>query len=71
MLLHHPLVVHTDGTKLSKSQGDTGIAELRDAGWSAARVLGQAAWLGGLQHDPTPLSAEELPTLWSRRRQTP
>ena len=62
--LHHPLVTHADGTKLSKSHGDTGLAELRDAGWSAARTLGHAAWLGGLQASPDDLPAEELARLW-------
>ncbi|MDZ7630556.1 MAG: glutamate--tRNA ligase family protein [Gemmatimonadaceae bacterium] len=51
-VLHHPLVVHPDGTKLSKSLGDTALRELRESGWSAARVLGQAAWLGGLRGLP-------------------
>lgn len=64
LVLHHPLVTHADGTKLSKSHGDTGLTELRDAGWSAARVLGHAAWLGGLQASPRDLSADELAHLW-------
>lgn len=64
LVLHHPLVTHADGAKLSKSQGDTGLAELRDAGWSAAKVLGHAAWLGGLQASPRDLSADELRHLW-------
>ena len=66
LFLHHPLVVHPDGTKLSKSQGDTGIAELRRAGWTAEDVLGHAAWLGGLQPSAEPLRARELGQLWSR-----
>jgi len=64
-LLHHPLVVHPDGTKLSKSRGDAGLAELRDAGWSADQVLGHAAWLGGLQDGPAPLPAAALDRLWT------
>jgi glutamyl-tRNA synthetase/glutamyl-Q tRNA(Asp) synthetase len=46
--LHHPLVMKTPTRKLSKSDGDTGIRDLRAAGWSAERVLEQAARLGGL-----------------------
>lgn len=65
MVLHHPLVTREDGAKLSKSHGDTGLAELRDAGWSAARALGHAAWLGGLQATPRDISAEELAHLWT------
>ena len=34
--------------KVSKSDGDTGVRDLRAAGWSAARVIGHAAQLAGL-----------------------
>ena len=64
LVLHHPLVVRADGAKLSKSAGDSGLAELRSAGWSSADVLGYAAWLGGLQSEPTPRAASELAALW-------
>ncbi len=64
-LLHHPLIVHPDGSKLSKSRGDSGLAELRAAGWEAARVLGHAAWLGGLQDAPHALHASHLGRLWA------
>lgn len=49
--LHHPLVLRPDGTKLSKSNRDQGIGELRDAGVSAARVLEMAAAAGGLARE--------------------
>jgi glutamyl-Q tRNA(Asp) synthetase len=64
VLLHHALIRHPDGTKLSKSRGDSALFELRDAGWSAARVLGYAAFRAGLQADDRPLPASALPTLW-------
>ena len=35
---HHPLVLGADGRKLSKSQGATGLAALREGGASAAQV---------------------------------
>ena len=70
LVLHHPLVMHADGTKLSKSLGDAGIADLRDAGWSAARILGHAAWLGGLQADSSPLTVADLPSLWPESRRS-
>ncbi|MEK1903743.1 MAG: tRNA glutamyl-Q(34) synthetase GluQRS [Rhizobium sp.] len=35
---HHRLVVDTDGRKLSKSEGDTGLAELRATGLSVADI---------------------------------
>lgn len=65
LFLHHPLVVRADGAKLSKSTGDTGLDALRRDGWSPGRVLGHAAWLGGLQADSSPLAAEELRELWA------
>jgi len=66
-LLHHPLLTHADGSKLSKSNHDTGLSALREDGWSPARVLGHAAWLGGLQTLATPRHAYELGALWSQR----
>jgi len=69
--LHHPLVLADDGRKLSKSAGDTGIRELRAAGWSAARVLGEAAVRGGLlaagRGAPPELAAGELGDLFRAR----
>jgi glutamyl-Q tRNA(Asp) synthetase len=35
---HHRLITDADGRKLSKSQGDTGLAELRANGRSAADI---------------------------------
>jgi glutamyl-tRNA synthetase/glutamyl-Q tRNA(Asp) synthetase len=35
---HHPLVMKSPDQKLSKSDGDTGIRELRARGWSAEQV---------------------------------
>jgi glutamyl-Q tRNA(Asp) synthetase len=41
--LHHPLILRPDGTKLSKSSGDTAVRELRDAGRSPDEVIRAAA----------------------------
>ena len=41
--LHHPLIRRPDGSKLSKSAGDTGVRELRAAGVPAAEVIARAA----------------------------
>lgn len=60
VFLHHPLVRTADGRKLSKSAGDTGVRELRAAGWSPERVLGAAAAAIGLRPDPTPVRLAEL-----------
>jgi glutamyl/glutaminyl-tRNA synthetase len=39
---HHPLVMKTPTQKVSKSDGDTGVRDLRVAGWTAEQVLEQA-----------------------------
>ncbi len=36
--LHHGLIRRGDGSKLSKSSSDTGVRDLRDAGWTPAQV---------------------------------
>jgi glutamyl-tRNA synthetase/glutamyl-Q tRNA(Asp) synthetase len=41
--LHHALIRKPGGAKLSKSDGDTGVRELRAAGRSAAEVIALAA----------------------------
>ena len=43
--------------KLSKSDGDTGVRELRARGWTAADVIGQAAALAGLIEKAKPIDA--------------
>lgn len=63
-VLHHPLVWHPDGRKLSKSAGDTGLRELRASGRSPAEVLGRAAQLGGLADSPRPIPASALGDLF-------
>ena len=40
---HHPLVMQSPTQKLSKSDGATGVRELRAAGWTAAEVRRHAA----------------------------
>jgi len=47
--LHHRLLFGPDGTKLSKSRGDTGVRELRAAGVAPSAVLAQARELAGLR----------------------
>lgn len=39
---HHPLIMKSPTQKLSKSDGDTGIRDLRAAGWTAEQVLARA-----------------------------
>lgn len=45
--LHHRLIRRPDGSKLSKSSGDTGVRDLRAAGVSAADVIARAANASG------------------------
>jgi glutamyl/glutaminyl-tRNA synthetase len=40
--LHHPLIMKSPEQKLSKSDGDTGICELRAKGWSPQQVIDAA-----------------------------
>ena len=40
--LHHPLIMKSPTQKLSKSDGDTGIRELRAQGWTPAQVIERA-----------------------------
>jgi glutamyl/glutaminyl-tRNA synthetase len=44
---HHPLVMKSPSQKLSKSDGDTGVRDLRAHGWSAEAVLAKARELSG------------------------
>jgi glutamyl/glutaminyl-tRNA synthetase len=60
VFLHHPLVHDADGEKLSKSNRDTGICELRDAGVSPAEVIGRAAAAAGLIDRVRPIAATEV-----------
>ena len=62
--LHHPLVMKSTTQKLSKSDGDSGVRDLRTRGWSAPAVIGHAAHLVGLRGSDEPLSAAEVGQLF-------
>jgi len=47
LFMHHPLVMKAPGQKLSKSDGDTAIRELRAAGWTPDRIFAEVARLLG------------------------
>ena len=64
---HHPLIMKTATQKLSKSDRDTGLAELRTAGWSPESVIGHAASAVGLQMHPAPLSARDVSRFFEPR----
>ncbi len=65
VFVHHPLIMKSATQKLSKSDGDSGIRDLRAAGWTAAQVIGRAAALAGLTRAPDPLSVRDLPGLFA------
>jgi len=66
--IHHRLIRHDSGAKLSKSNRDTGVRDLRAAGQSPGWVLGQAAHFTGLIDRPRELSARYLGSLFSRMK---
>lgn len=63
--LHHPLITHADGAKLSKANRDTGIRDLRAAGKSPGEVLGMAAYASGLVDSARAVHAGELAVLFT------
>ena len=65
VFLHHALIMKSATQKLSKSDGDTGIADLRARGWTAGDVLGHAAALAGLIPSRHSLSPSELAALFT------
>jgi glutamyl/glutaminyl-tRNA synthetase len=65
---HHPLIMKSSKAKLSKSDGDSGIRELRRAGWSPGQVLGQAARLAGISASQEPIDPADLPLLFPAAR---
>ena len=61
---HHPLILKASGEKLSKSDGDTGVRELRDSGMPAEDVIGRAAAAVGLLAEARPVAAHEVEALF-------
>ena len=66
--MHHPLVMKSPTQKISKSDGDTGVRELRAAGWTPARLTGEAARLAGLQPAATPIAPADVQQLFAGPR---
>ena len=62
--LHHPLVTHADGHKLSKAAGDSGVRDLRAAGYRPEEVIGLAATAVGLLETPRSVPAAAVDTLF-------
>jgi|SRR5579862_72008 glutamyl-Q tRNA(Asp) synthetase len=63
--LHHPLIMKSSVQKLSKSDRDTGVRDLRAQGWTAPRVIGQAAFLAGLIPQSRDVPSIDVPDMMS------
>ena len=61
---HHPLLLNETGEKLSKSNRDTGVRELRAAGAAPADVIGRAAAAAGLVSVARPVTARDVRDLF-------
>ena len=61
---HHPLIRKPGGAKLSKSDGDTGVRDLRGRGIAPDVVLGKAAAAVGLTAEARPLELGGLDALF-------
>ncbi len=65
VFLHHTLVLGPSGTKLSKSSGDTGLRELREAGVRPEEAIGRAAGAVGLIDHVRPVPASEVAKIFT------
>ena len=63
-VLHHALLVHADGAKLSKANHDTALRERRGRGARAEELLGEAAFLAGLTTSFAPITANDVAALF-------
>jgi glutamyl-tRNA synthetase len=57
---HVPLVLGADGARLAKRHGAPAVAELRESGVSAQRVVGWLAASAGIDADPEPARPHDL-----------
>jgi glutamyl/glutaminyl-tRNA synthetase len=64
---HHPLVRRTDGSKLSKADGATALAELLVAGAAREELIGEAARAVGLTTKPDAVSFDRAIKLAAAR----
>jgi glutamyl/glutaminyl-tRNA synthetase len=61
--LHHPLIMKSASQKLSKSDRDTGVRDLKAAGWHAESVIGEAAVRAGLIAVRRDIHARDVSTI--------
>lgn len=62
--LHHTLLVHPDGSKLSKATHDTSLREMRAAGIGASTLLAEAARRAGLA-DVASIESNDIASLFA------
>lgn len=67
LTLHHALITHPDGSKLSKANQDTSLRELRAAGWRAEQLIGEAAFRAGLLPTARAVPAHAVGALFASR----
>jgi glutamyl-Q tRNA(Asp) synthetase len=63
--LHHGLLMKSAAQKISKSDGDTGVRELRARGWTPENVIGLAAAQAGLIPSHRAIRAAEVSSIMS------
>lgn len=62
---HHPLILKRGGDKLSKSDADSGVRELREAGLTPEEVIGRAARAVKLLDKFEPIAAVDVARFFS------
>ncbi len=62
---HTPLLLASDGRRLSKRDRDVSLDALVEKGLSSQEITGRLAWLAGLLDRPEPAAARELIPLFS------
>lgn len=65
---HHPLLLAADGRRLSKRDGDSTIAGMRERGVAPEAIIGYLAQLAGQAGTGEPMSAQELATIFDASR---
>ncbi|MBB6730276.1 tRNA glutamyl-Q(34) synthetase GluQRS [Cohnella zeiphila] len=65
---HGPLLLGPDGSRLSKRHGSVSLAELREQGLPAERIVGWLAAASGLIEIATDASPRELVAVWRPER---
>jgi len=65
---HVPLVIGADGKRLAKRHGESRIAQFREQGVRAERIVGWAAWRSGMIGELREMTTAEALGLWDLRK---